>query len=102
MIHVSIKLDDDCEIGVVRIEKIETHPNQTADYVVEFGVDNARGERRFLRKKVEAFPRTTYNVLGLLALALQSLDPEELRLAAGTQASDLAWRQRGTRLEIPR
>lgn len=95
-------LDGDHEAAKITIEKLVFKTDGTADYSVRFAVDRGTGHVGIHQRVVEDFPRTKYNVLGLLALALQTLSPEELSLEHGTAASDLARRTRGSRLEIPR
>lgn len=94
-------IDGDMEIGKVLIEKMKTY-GELADYSVRFAVERGGRHVGLHQRMVEGFPRTHYNVLGLLALALQTLSPEELSLEPGTEASDLAWRQRGSRLSLSR
>lgn len=102
MITVSATIDNHGgEIAQIRIEKVEDYPDGTADYVVEFGVNNGQLTESFYRRRVEHFPRTKYNILGLLAISLQTLTPEELSLEPGTEASDLARRQLGAWITLP-
>lgn len=104
MIEVSIKLDPaiwDAEIAKITIEKVQDHEDWTSDYSVRFAVDRL-GAVGLHQRVVRNYDRRRFNVLGLLALALQTLTPEELELEYGTSASDLARRQRGSRVEIPR
>jgi len=101
MIEVSVKVNGK-EVAVASIENVKMHADETADYVATFEVDRM-GARGRHRRMLYGFPRTRYNALGLLKLALDSLNPQDLELETdGTGASDLARRQRGAGTALPR
>ena len=79
MIDVSIKFKGGAELGHIRIENMETGTAELGDYSVEFGVDIAEGFAVYQRA-IYSFPRKDYNVLGLLRLALSTLEEKELTL----------------------
>lgn len=74
------------ELGRVTIENMETGTLEKADYSVEFGVDTAEGFAVYQRA-IYSFPRKQYNVLGLLRLALSTLEEEELTLDGDPDSS---------------
>ena len=101
MIEVSVKVNG-VEVAVAEIVNVKMHDDGTADYVATFEVDRM-GARGRHRKPLFGFPRTQYNVLGLLKLALDSLHPRDLELETdGTGTSDLARRQREAGAALPR
>lgn len=67
------------ELGRIKIENMLTGTLDEADYSIEFGVDTAEGFAVYQRA-VYSFPRKDYNVLGLLRLALSTLEEKELKL----------------------
>lgn len=79
MIEVSITDDSGEELAHIRIEKLLDRGDGTADYSIKFGVDTADGFAVYQRS-IDVYPRTKYNVLGLLRLALSALDEKELFL----------------------
>lgn len=80
MIEVRIKSKAGThELGLIRIENMETGSLKEADYSIEFGVDTAAGFAVYQRA-IYRFPRKEYNVLGLLRLALSTLEEKELSL----------------------
>jgi hypothetical protein len=101
MLTVSVKVND-LEVAIVEIKNVQTNEDGTANYVATFEVDRM-GARGRHRRRLFGFPRTQYNALGLLKLALDSLDPRDLELETdGTGTSDLARRQRGAGPALPR
>jgi hypothetical protein len=81
------------ELGKIEIENVATYPDGTGDYSVRFAVDRVHAvgiHQRLLGN----FPRLEYNVLALILQALNTLEPEELKLEDGVDSSDLARRQR--------
>lgn len=86
MIVVKITDDKDGrELGVVRIERMGFSSSEFEDYSVQLGVDTGEGLATYQRS-VEHFPRKKYNVLGLLRLALDTLEEKELTLDADPDA----------------
>lgn len=86
MIHVSVThteshKDDPSifEVASIRITKLESHDDGTADYQFELGVDTADGFAVYQRD-ARLFPRKKLNTLALLRLALSTLEEEELSL----------------------
>lgn len=83
------------ELAKIRIENVtdyeilENPDYDHGDYSVQFVVDRCMAIGTH-RRGMWGFPRTKYNVLGLLLQALNTLDPKELELEDGTSASDLA------------
>lgn len=90
------------EIAYIRIENVDSHPDGTADYAVHIAVDRAQGAVGLHKRPVMNFPRTKYNVLGLLLQALNTLEPSELELERDTSTSDLARRFGRIRGALPR
>lgn len=67
------------QTALVEIEKLRTHSDGTADYSVMFTVDDVVSVTK-RRRIVHSFPRTRYNSLALLRIALETLEPNELEL----------------------
>lgn len=80
MIEVSIRhVGSKVELGYLTIENVQMNDDGTADYSVRFGVD--RHEAFGVHQRgMFGFPRTKYNVFGLVLQALNTLDPKELEL----------------------
>ena len=87
------------ELGRIRIERVETHEDGTADYSVQFAADRF-GSVALHQRVVYGFPREKYNALALVLQALNTLQPEELELEEAS-ASDLAREKRGTLPALP-
>jgi hypothetical protein len=69
-------------LAKIRMECIQTYSDgAVADYSIQIVVDCGAGEVLAVQRKVEAFPRWRYNVLGLLQLGLDTLTEKELYLA---------------------
>lgn len=97
MIEVMVKKGD-LELGRIRINKIETHKDGTADYSVKIVVYN--GESFAMHQRVvHNFPRNIVNALGLVLSGLTQLNEEEFRLDAG-YSPDMARRFQRTLPEI--
>lgn len=102
MIEVTItKAGGTEELGRIRIENLEVHDDQTADYSVQFAVERC-GAVGLHQRSIRHFPRTEANVLGLLLAALTTLEESELRLERGTAPSDMARRLRRSLPAFPR
>jgi len=67
------------ELGLIRIQNMETNDPEFGDYSIEFAVDTGEGFAAYQRS-IYKFPRKDYNVLGLLRLALSTLEEKELSL----------------------
>ena len=85
---------DEVEIGRVRIERVETYSDKTADYAINFAVERMRAVGLHTRV-IRAFPRLKYNVLGLLVQALSTLEEGELSLEPKVSSRDMARPVRG-------
>lgn len=73
------------ELGKIRIENLSEVSAEHGDYTVQFAVDTGAGWATYQRS-VHNFPRKQFNVLGLLRLALDTLDEKELTLDADPDA----------------
>lgn len=96
MIEVIIK-NDGKALGKITIENVTPGESEKyADYSIRFGVDknHATGIHQ---RAIYMFPRQEYNVLGLLLQALNTLDPEELRMHEDLTADSKPGRQLGWR-----
>lgn len=98
VIYVHGSTDDDGdgedELFRLKITRVRLNADGTADYSVDITVDR-QGAVGMYRRVVYGFPHNEYNALGLLRLALHTLDTEELRLEHPTPAPDLARRLSG-------
>lgn len=83
------------ELAKIRIENlVDSDNSELGNYSIQFGVDTVAGFAIYQRS-VDNFPRKRYNVLGLLKIALDTLEEKELTLDADPDArrtSDLARR----------
>lgn len=93
MLEVKI-LKNGVEIGRVEIENIRMNDDGSANYAAKFGVERC-GAVGLHQRQIWGFRRLKYNVLGLLKLALETLDEKELELERDTSPSDLAREVRG-------
>jgi hypothetical protein len=76
------------DLGLVRISNIDMNKDGTADYVVEIIVE--RGDSIGIHNRViHSFPRSEYNVLGLLKQALETLSEEEFRFSGDFHTKSL-------------
>lgn len=78
MIEVRITHDGE-EIGLIQIERVGDRLGGDADYSIKFGVERIASVGTH-RRAMLAFPRRQYNVLALLRQALNTLEPDELKL----------------------
>ncbi len=93
MIEVIIRVAGGKELGKITVENITDGDGETADYSVRFGIDKIRAVGLYQRG-IYAFPRKEYNVLALLLQALNTLEPEELKLDGNLNEKhrSLGWR----------
>jgi len=74
------------ELLLVELENVSDEgAGEFGEYSVRFVVDTGEGFATYQRA-VRGFPRKKYNALGLLRLALESLDEKELTLDADPDA----------------
>jgi hypothetical protein len=83
MIEVRVSIptgQGDHEIALIKMSRVSMTPDrQHGDYHILFGVETGEGIAVYQRH-VDNFPRTQYNVLGLLRIALETLEQKELSL----------------------
>lgn len=80
MIEVLIRhLGSDTELGRITIEKVSDGITDHADYSIRFSVDRHMGVG-IHQRGIHSFPRTEFNVFALLLQALNTLEPDELKL----------------------
>lgn len=80
MIEVIIRhAGSEAELGRITIENVSDEAGEFGNYSVKFGVEKVASVGVHQRGLVN-FPRTKYNVLGLLLQALNTLEPRELEL----------------------
>lgn len=80
MIEVIIRhRESGSELARIDIESLTDGDGDHADYSVRFGVEKI-GAVGLHQRGLREFPRKEYNVLALLLQALNTLDPDELRL----------------------
>ena len=93
MIEVIIRIKGGKELGKITIENLVGEDTEYAEYSVRFGVDKAMGVGLHQRG-IWGFPRRQYNVLALLLQALNTLEPEELKLHGdlNDKHRSLGWR----------
>lgn len=101
VVHGTTKNGKPQELAYIKIERLESDDLNTGDYVVEFAVERV-GAIGFHRRMIYGFPRTKYNVLGLLRQALSTLEMEELETESETGSSDLEREVRGIGAALPR
>lgn len=78
-IRVLVLDDDDQVLAGIEIERQGTLPDALkADYSVQTTVVHPNGDEAGHQTKVEQFPRLTYNVLGLVREALESLEERNM------------------------
>lgn len=86
MIEVNIKTSDgQHELARITIEKQPSDKKEYGDYSLRFAVDTGEGFATYQRSAYN-FPREKYNVLGLIKLALETLEEKELTLDAKPDA----------------
>lgn len=72
--------ESDTELGRIEIENVmDSHDPDYGNYAVRFGVEKIKSVGVHTRTMLN-FPRTKYNVLGLVLQALNTLDPVDLEL----------------------
>ena len=87
MIEVRITYKGGKELAKVTIENMcDSDDADFGDYSVRFAVDTGGGSLAIYQRSIHDFPRKKFNVLGLLRLALSTLDEEELTLDADPDA----------------
>lgn len=78
------------QLGKIDIENMsQSETAEFADYSIRFGVERIKSVGVHQRGII-GFPRTRYNVLGLLLQALNTLDPSDLELDSDISAPDMA------------
>lgn len=78
MIEVIIRhVGSNTELAKIEIENVSDEAGEYGNYSVRFGVEKGRSVGIHQRGLI-GFPRTKYNVFGLVLQALLSLDPREL------------------------
>jgi hypothetical protein len=95
MIEVVIRSSSGGELALIKLENV-TETFDEADYAVRFAVDTGSGSVAMYQRSIYAFPRRRINILGLLRLALSTLEEKELSLDGDPDAprvpTDLARR----------
>lgn len=82
MIEITVRVYNGPEIAQIRLERVDLTPDELmGTYSVQFAVNIGESVALYQRR-VDNFPRTKYNVLGLLQLALDTLSEQELYLDA--------------------
>lgn len=80
MIEVIIRhKGTEVELGRIDIENVSDEAGEFGNYSVRFGVERI-GSVGVHQRSLINFPRTKYNVLGLVLQALNTLEPRELEL----------------------
>lgn len=86
-------------LATIRIENTMEGDPEVGSYRADIAVDNG-DSLSSLQRYISGFPRTKFNVLGLMKLVLNQLSEEDLYLDRSSAPADMAWRQHPARSAI--